>query len=200
MDRRFGRLRRLLLSKVPGLTVKEMRLSDLCCGSAGIYNVLHTDMSMALLEKKMATINATGADRVATANPGCMLQIRAGVAMHGKGQRVSHVVEILTTRRTGPRGRTPKEFLAKNAKIAVKSNKQTHYGCRIVTRWGRHHEPTPPGWEILRDKLLFVIQFWRAATCYIAVRRSRTNLNLLYISKRRASLPLSCSPRFDGSS
>jgi glycolate dehydrogenase iron-sulfur subunit len=86
---------RLLLSKVPGLTVKEMRLSDLCCGSAGIYNVLHTDMSMALLEKKMATINATGADRVATANPGCMLQIRAGVVMHGKGQRVSHVVEIL---------------------------------------------------------------------------------------------------------
>ncbi|HEY4364095.1 MAG TPA: heterodisulfide reductase-related iron-sulfur binding cluster [Bryobacteraceae bacterium] len=86
---------RALLAQVPGLTVKEMKLSDLCCGSAGIYNVLHTDMSMALLEKKMASINATGADRVATTNPGCMLQIRAGVAMHGKGQRVSHVVEIL---------------------------------------------------------------------------------------------------------
>jgi len=86
---------RQLLSKVPGLTIKEMRLSDLCCGSAGIYNVLHTDMSMQLLEQKMATINATGADRVATANPGCMLQIRAGIAMHGHNQKVSHVVEIL---------------------------------------------------------------------------------------------------------
>jgi glycolate oxidase iron-sulfur subunit len=86
---------RKLLSQVPGLTLKEMRLSDLCCGSAGIYNVLHTEMSMQLLEKKMAAINATGADRVATANPGCMLQIRAGVAKWGRGQKVSHVVEIL---------------------------------------------------------------------------------------------------------
>ena len=64
---------RQLLARVPGLTVKEMRLSDLCCGSAGIYNVLHTDMSMQLLEKKMETVNATGAERIATANPGCML-------------------------------------------------------------------------------------------------------------------------------
>jgi len=86
---------RQLLARVPGLIVKEMRLSDLCCGSAGIYNVLHTDMSMQLLEKKMENVNATGADRIATANPGCMLQIRAGVEKHGHGQRVSHVIEIL---------------------------------------------------------------------------------------------------------
>jgi glycolate oxidase iron-sulfur subunit len=86
---------RQLLSKIPGLTVKEMRLSDLCCGSAGIYNVIHTDMSMQLLEKKMKDVNATGADRIATANPGCMLQLRVGVARHGHGQRVDHVVEIL---------------------------------------------------------------------------------------------------------
>ena len=64
---------------VPGLTLKEMPLSDLCCGSAGIYNVVHTDMAHALLEKKMETVNATGAERIATANPGCMLQLRAGV-------------------------------------------------------------------------------------------------------------------------
>jgi glycolate oxidase iron-sulfur subunit len=84
-----------LLAQVPGLTVKEMRLSDLCCGSAGIYNVLHTDMSMRLLEDKMKNVNATGAERIATANPGCMLQLRAGVEKHGHGQRVSHVIEIL---------------------------------------------------------------------------------------------------------
>jgi glycolate oxidase iron-sulfur subunit len=86
---------RQLLRQIPGLTLKEMRMSDICCGSAGIYNVVHTDMSMALLEKKMETINATGADRIVTANPGCMLQLRAGVARWGHGQRVSHVVELL---------------------------------------------------------------------------------------------------------
>jgi len=72
-----------------------MRLSDHCCGSAGIYNVIHTDMSMALLEKKMEAVNETGAERIVTANPGCMLQLRAGVERWGRGQRVSHVVEIL---------------------------------------------------------------------------------------------------------
>jgi glycolate oxidase iron-sulfur subunit len=86
---------RRLLAAVPGLTVKEMRTPDACCGSAGIYNVLHTDLSMSLLEKKMEAIRATGADRIVTANPGCMLQLRAGVDRWGKGQRVSHVVEIL---------------------------------------------------------------------------------------------------------
>ncbi len=86
---------RQLLSRVPGLTVKEMRMSDACCGSAGIYNVLHTDMSMALLQKKMEAVNATGAERIVTANPGCMLQLRAGVERWGRGQKVSHVMEIL---------------------------------------------------------------------------------------------------------
>ena len=86
---------RQLLAQVPGLELKEMRLSDLCCGSAGIYNIVHTDMSMRLLERKMDNVNATGAERIATANPGCMLQLRAGVEKHGSGQRVSHVIEIL---------------------------------------------------------------------------------------------------------
>jgi glycolate oxidase iron-sulfur subunit len=86
---------RQLLAQVPGLTFKEMALSDLCCGSAGIYNIAHTDMAMALLEKKMDSVNATGAERIVTANPGCILQLRAGVERHGHAQRVSHVVEIL---------------------------------------------------------------------------------------------------------
>ncbi len=86
---------RELLKRVPGVVLKEMAMSDSCCGSAGIYNVVHTDMSMALLEKKMGALNATGADRIVTANPGCMLQLRAGVERWGRGQRVSHVVEIL---------------------------------------------------------------------------------------------------------
>ena len=86
---------RQLLARIPGLKLKEMRTPDACCGSAGIYNVLHTDLSMSLLEKKMEAIQATGADRIVTANPGCMLQLRVGVDRWGRGQRVSHVVEIL---------------------------------------------------------------------------------------------------------
>lgn len=86
---------RRLLKAVPGITLREMPLADLCCGSAGIYNVVQAEMSMALLEKKMANVNLTGAEVIATANPGCMLQLRAGVKLHGCGQRVAHVVEIL---------------------------------------------------------------------------------------------------------
>jgi glycolate oxidase iron-sulfur subunit len=86
---------RQLLRRVPGLVLKEMSMSDHCCGSAGIYNVVHTEMSMALLEKKMEAVNATGAGLIVTANPGCMLQLRAGVKRWGRGQRVAHVVEIL---------------------------------------------------------------------------------------------------------
>ena len=87
---------RELLAAVPGLKLREMPLSDLCCGSAGIYNVLHTDLSMDILEKKMANVNLTRADIVATANPGCMLQLQAGVRKWGRGgERVAHVVEIL---------------------------------------------------------------------------------------------------------
>lgn len=84
-----------LLKRIPGLTFREMPLADICCGSAGIYNVVHTDMSMALLEKKMANVNSTRAECIATANPGCMLQLRVGVVRHGQGQRVVHVIELL---------------------------------------------------------------------------------------------------------
>ena len=86
---------RKLLESVPGLELREMQLSDLCCGSAGIYNVVHTGMSMSLLKKKMEHVNATEAGVIASSNPGCMLQLRAGVRKFGHGQRVAHVVEIL---------------------------------------------------------------------------------------------------------
>ncbi|HTB20502.1 MAG TPA: glycolate oxidase subunit GlcF [Bryobacteraceae bacterium] len=86
---------RKLLASIPGLEIREMQLSDLCCGSAGIYNVVHTGMAMSLLKKKMDSVNATGAPVIAASNPGCMLQLRAGVQKFGHGQRVAHVVEIL---------------------------------------------------------------------------------------------------------
>jgi glycolate oxidase iron-sulfur subunit len=86
---------RELLSAIPGLQLQEMRGADLCCGSAGIYNVVQNKMSMQILGHKMEAVNATGAAVIATANPGCLLQLQAGVRLHGNKQRVLHVVELL---------------------------------------------------------------------------------------------------------
>jgi glycolate oxidase iron-sulfur subunit len=86
---------RQLLARVPGLNFQEMPLSDVCCGSAGIYNVVQNEMSMQILEKKMSNVNLTSANLIVTANPGCMLQLEAGVKRHGRNQRVAHVVEVL---------------------------------------------------------------------------------------------------------
>jgi len=86
---------RKLLRAIPGLTFREMPLSDLCCGSAGIYNILHTELSMSLLQKKMDRVSSTRTKIIATANPGCMLQLEAGVRKFGGGNRVMHVVELL---------------------------------------------------------------------------------------------------------
>ena len=86
---------RKLLAAIPGLEFREMRGADICCGSAGIYNIVQNEMAMQILAKKMEQVNATGAEIVATANPGCLLQLEAGVRLHGKGQKVTHVVELL---------------------------------------------------------------------------------------------------------
>ena len=86
---------RKLLAAIPGIQFREMRGSDICCGSAGIYNVVQNEMSMQILGSKMKSVNATDATIIATANPGCMLQLEAGVRMHGKEQKVMHVIELL---------------------------------------------------------------------------------------------------------
>jgi glycolate oxidase iron-sulfur subunit len=86
---------RKLLAAVPGLEFREMPGADICCGSAGIYNVVQNEMSMQILASKMAAVNATGAQIVATANPGCLLQLETGVRLHGAKQRVMHVIEVL---------------------------------------------------------------------------------------------------------
>ena len=86
---------RQLLAQIPGLQFHEMPMADLCCGSAGIYNVLQTDMAMDILRSKMNSVNSVHPDLIVTANPGCMLQLEAGVRDYGKGQRVLHVVQLL---------------------------------------------------------------------------------------------------------
>jgi glycolate oxidase iron-sulfur subunit len=86
---------RKLLAAIPGVSLRELRGADHCCGSAGIYNVIHSSMAMQLLATKMENVNATGASIIASCNPGCMLQLQAGVRLHGSGQKVMHVVELL---------------------------------------------------------------------------------------------------------
>jgi glycolate oxidase iron-sulfur subunit len=86
---------RKLLKAIPGLRFREMPMADLCCGSAGIYNVVQNEMADQILRRKMEFVATTKASLIVTANPGCMLQLAAGARLHGSGQRVAHVVEVL---------------------------------------------------------------------------------------------------------
>jgi glycolate oxidase iron-sulfur subunit len=86
---------RKLLNAIPGLQLREMQNSDLCCGSAGVYNVIHNELAMQVLDTKMGYVKAAKAEYIATANPGCLLQLRYGAKKYGTGQQVLHVVEIL---------------------------------------------------------------------------------------------------------
>jgi glycolate oxidase iron-sulfur subunit len=86
---------RKLLRAIPGLELVEMSMADYCCGSAGSYNVTETRTSLALLAEKMKHARATNAPVIVTANPGCLLQMRAGAEIHKTGQEVVHVMELL---------------------------------------------------------------------------------------------------------
>jgi glycolate dehydrogenase iron-sulfur subunit len=86
---------RRLLKAVPGVEFVELPDSEICCGSAGVYNLTETEASMELLADKMKNAAGTGAEIIVTANPGCLLQMRAGAELHKTGQRVLHVMELL---------------------------------------------------------------------------------------------------------
>ncbi|MBV8423714.1 MAG: 4Fe-4S ferredoxin [Candidatus Eremiobacteraeota bacterium] len=86
---------RRLLARIPGLRLREMPESSLCCGSAGIYNLTQPEMASRLQTRKVANILQVAPDVVATANPGCALQVAAGLRDAGKATPVKHVVELL---------------------------------------------------------------------------------------------------------
>lgn len=86
---------RQMIQAIPGVKLHELPMSEICCGSAGVYNVEHTDLSMSLLEDKMRMIESTRADTIVTANPGCMLQLEAGTRRFSEPLPVLHVVELL---------------------------------------------------------------------------------------------------------
>lgn len=86
---------RAILRSIPGLELVEMRASDNCCGSAGIYNVTQPDTSMELLGRKMDDVLQTEAQILAVANPGCAIQIAAGISQRGASIRVAHPIDLL---------------------------------------------------------------------------------------------------------
>jgi glycolate oxidase iron-sulfur subunit len=87
---------RELLRGIPGLTLKEIADADLCCGSAGIYNILWPEPARELGERKAANVLATGAELLVTANPGCLMQIGSSIQRSGgKEMALAHTVEVL---------------------------------------------------------------------------------------------------------
>jgi glycolate oxidase iron-sulfur subunit len=93
---------RALLRAIPNLDFVELPYSEICCGAAGIYNVTQAEASMELLAEKMRHAQSTGAQTIVTANPGCLLQLRAGAALHHTNQQVLHVIELLDRTTASP--------------------------------------------------------------------------------------------------
>lgn len=84
-----------LLRQVPGLNLVPLTDAELCCGSAGVYNIAHPELSKQILAEKTAALQQTGAETVLAANPGCILQLEAGIRQTGLNMTVMHPIELL---------------------------------------------------------------------------------------------------------
>lgn len=84
-----------LLRAIDGVTLVDLPESEICCGSAGTYNLTEPAMARRLLDRKLGCVRASGAELVAAANPGCLLQMRAGAIAAGLPVRVEHPIDVL---------------------------------------------------------------------------------------------------------
>ncbi|HYH87294.1 MAG TPA: heterodisulfide reductase-related iron-sulfur binding cluster [Pyrinomonadaceae bacterium] len=84
-----------MLGAIPGLRLVPLEGSDVCCGGAGVYNLLEAELSSRVLDEKLARVRDAGAQILATGNPGCHMQIGAGASLGGIPLRVVHPVELL---------------------------------------------------------------------------------------------------------
>jgi len=84
-----------LLRAIPGLELVELTEADFCCGSAGVYNLLHPEVAKEFLDRKLDRVAQTGAQVVVSGNPGCLLQINMGLRQRGLAMRAAHTVELL---------------------------------------------------------------------------------------------------------
>jgi glycolate oxidase iron-sulfur subunit len=94
---------RELLSGIPGLTLVPVAESEICCGSAGIFNLTQPEMAGELGRRKATNLAQASPDLVVTSNPGCILQIRASAREQGYAFRVAHIVEVLDASISGSR-------------------------------------------------------------------------------------------------
>lgn len=86
---------RAILQANPLVEYAELQGASDCCGSAGIYNLTHTDISMKMLDRKMERVRATGAELLSVENPGCLLQLEYGTREHGMNVEVRHTSLVL---------------------------------------------------------------------------------------------------------
>ena len=86
---------RRMLRSIPGLQLLDVPEADWCCGSAGIYNLVHPELSQQILQRKMAHLAAVNPDVIATGNPGCLIQLNTGAKQHGLKAAAVHPVELL---------------------------------------------------------------------------------------------------------
>ncbi len=86
---------RQLLEGIPGLELKEIAEAEICCGSAGIYNIINPVPARELGDRKAANIVATGAQVLVTANPGCLMQVTSAIERSGHPMSMAHTVEVL---------------------------------------------------------------------------------------------------------
>ncbi len=92
---RITKAPRQVLQSIPGVELVEMENASRCCGAAGTYTITQRDMSERLLDSKMRWLSDTGATVIATANPGCVLQLEMGLKRAGLNGHVCHVVDLL---------------------------------------------------------------------------------------------------------
>ena len=86
---------RALLNSIPGVELVEMERSDVCCGAGGTYTITEREFSLRVLDSKMRTVRQTGADVLATANPGCVLQLQYGTQRYGPPVEIAYVTDLL---------------------------------------------------------------------------------------------------------
>jgi glycolate oxidase iron-sulfur subunit len=88
---------RMLLKAISGARYVELKDADRCCGSAGVYNIIESEMSMKILGKKMKQVKSMMATTIVTANPGCLLQMKLGIEKEGLSNkmRAVHIVDLL---------------------------------------------------------------------------------------------------------
>jgi glycolate oxidase iron-sulfur subunit len=101
---------RAALRAIPGLELREIAESEICCGSAGIYNLIEPEPAAELGDRKAANVLATGADLLVTSNPGCLLQLRNALERRGQRLAMAHVAEVLDA---AVRGAAPASLVAR---------------------------------------------------------------------------------------